>query len=513
MNEATTQRPQPKGGWLRVLGTVFVCFAILGAAVAAVVVINQTEPTAQKSNSSRKSAALVDTVTAVRGAYSPRLVVLGTVTAARDIVLGPRVRGQVVEMSPRLVPGGMIRKGDLLLRIDPADFKNAVSISQSELAQAEASREIEQARQRLAEKELKMLEGSIDGTNRSLVLREPQIASIEAEVAAAKAAVERATLDLDRSSIHAPFDAQVLSCEVNIGSQVGPGDELGRLVGLEEYWIMAAVPVSSLRWVKFPEVEDRTVGSADASDASDADSDSDDETASSEDTDDEAASDTGGSNVILRNPDVWGPDIERHARVARMIGTLDAQSRLARVLIIVDDPLGLKTGVPPLILDSLIETEIEGRLIEDVVRLKRDLVRNQDTVWVMADGKLEIRETEIVFRDVEFAYIRKGVNDGDEVVATTLATVAEGIALRRTNDAVLKEADAENPDANKAAEEEKRPADGTSDAVTDEEKTDAAPAEQPALTEIPLEEPTTGRVDLDSTETESTDDDAVEAAE
>ncbi|APZ90749.1 efflux RND transporter periplasmic adaptor subunit [Fuerstiella marisgermanici] len=411
MNDAIQQRPNARWRWLRVLGTLFVCCAILGAAVAAVVVINKTEPTAQKENSSRKSAALVETVTVERGTYAPRLVVLGTVQAAQDIVLSPRVSGQVIDMSSKLVPGGMVRKGDLLLRIDPADFENAVSIRQSELAQKEASREIEQARQRLAEKELKMLEGSIDGANRSLVLREPQIASIEAEVSAAKAQVERATLDLDRTSVHAPFDAQVLSRSVNIGSQVGPNDELARLIGLDEYWIMAAVPVRSLRWVRFPKVTDQDSASSNSE-----------------------SYDGSGSTVILRNPDIWGPGVERTARVARMIGTLDSQTRLARVLIIVDDPLGLESDAPPLLLDTLIETEIEGQPIEDVVRLQRDYVRGNDTVWVKKDDKLEIRDTEIIFRDLQYAYVTSGLEAGEEVVTTTLATVAEGIGLRKVGE-------------------------------------------------------------------------------
>ena len=481
MNEATEQRPKAKWRWLRMLGTLVICSAILGAAVAAVVVINRTEPTARKSNSSRKSAALVETVTAERGTYAPRLVMLGEVKAAQDIVLSPRVSGQVIEISPKLVPGGLVRKGDLLLRIDPADFKNAVSIRESELAQAEASREVEQARQRLAEKELKMLEGSIDGTNRSLVLREPQIASIEAEVSAAKAEVERATLDLDRTSVRAPFDAHVLSLSVNIGSQVGSGDELSRLVGLEEYWVMAAVPVRTLRWVQFPESDQQESVPQNSADEKEA-------VAKNE------PSATNGSTVILRNPDAWGPGVERHARVARMIGTLDAQTRLARVLIIVNDPLGKESDVPPLILDSLIETEIAGRPIEDVVRLKRDFVRNEDTVWVMKDDKLEIRETEVVFRDLEYAYIRKGLDSGDEVVTTTLATVAEGVGLRRTSD---------------VAPEETSPTEATSsddpsdDAVEDQTSAGALSTDHESSSIV--DEPTSGDESTVSKDAESTD--------
>ena len=47
-----------------------------------------------------------------------------------------------------------------------------------------------------------------------------------------------------------------------------------------------------------------------------------------------------------------------------MIGALDRQTRLARVVVTVDDPLGRKSDVPPLIIDTLIEASIEGVAIE-----------------------------------------------------------------------------------------------------------------------------------------------------
>lgn len=380
---------------LGILGTVVACAAILGAAVVTVIVINKTEPVAEKLEATRKSAALVETITVERGTYSPTIVVLGTVQAAQEIVLSPRISGQVVSLSPKFVPGGMVKAKDFLLRIDDADFENALFVRQSELQQAEASLEIERGRQSLAKKELALLEGTIDEANRALVLREPQVESIEAEVNAAKASVERAKLDLERTNIHAPFDAQILSRSVNVGSQVAPGDELAQLVGVDEYWIMASVPVRSLQWIQFPELDGRS------------------------------------SLVTLRNPDTWPKGVERYASVSRMIGSLDQQTRLARVLIVVADPLALKSDVPPLILDTLIETHIEGRPIENVVKLKRNYVHERDTVWVMKEGKLDIRETNVVFRDAEYAFIDSGLESGDEVVTTTLATVASGIGLKK----------------------------------------------------------------------------------
>ncbi|MBA2115402.1 efflux RND transporter periplasmic adaptor subunit [Bremerella alba] len=395
MNDAPSKPTSIKLKVLQFLATAIVCLTILGVSVATIVVINQTEPKAQQIEATRKSAAIVETVTVEKGTYAPTLVVLGTVQAAQEITLSPRVNGQVVSMSPKFVPGGMVKTGDFLLQIDPADFENTISMRESELQQAVALLDIERGRQSLAKKELALLEGTIDEANRALVLREPQYESIQAEVNAAKAAIERARLDLKRTSIAAPFDAQILERSVNVGSQVSPSEDLARLVGVDEYWIMASVPVRSLKWIQFPEHDGRS------------------------------------SLVTLRDPDTWPSGVERYASVARMIGSLDQQTRLARVLIVVADPLAMKSDVPPLILDTLIETHIEGRPIENVVRLKREFVHNRDTVWVMKDDKLEIRETSVVFRDAKYAYIDEGLESGDEVVTTTLATVATGIGLKK----------------------------------------------------------------------------------
>lgn len=397
MNESRPQQTGAKVPWLRIIVNGILCLVILAASWFAIQWINENQPVAEKVSTTRKSSALVDTIVVTYDSYSPNISVLGMVRPAQQINLQPRVNGQVIELSPKFIPGGRIKKGDLLLKIDPADFENAISISESELEQACAQMEIEEARQRLAKKELELLQGSIDEANRGLVTREPQIASSKAEVSAAKASVERARINLDRTKIRAPFDALVLRRSVNIGSQVGASSDLGQLIGLEEYWVMASVPIRSLRWVQFPDEDNETEG----------------------------------SKVIIRNVDAWGKDVTREGRVARLIGSLDEQTRLAQVLVVVDDPLGRVNDAPPLILDSLLGTEIEGKPMESVVRLERDYIRDEETVWVRKDGKLEIREIEIEFRDGQYAYISSGLDEGDEVVISTLATPAEGIGLKK----------------------------------------------------------------------------------
>jgi hypothetical protein len=114
---------------------------------------------------------------------------------------------------------------------------------------------------------------------------------------------------------------------------------------------------------------------------------------------------------------------------------VDERSRLARVLVTIPDPLARETDAPPMILGTIVELKVEGQPLTDVVRLDRDYLRQNNTVWVMVDGALDIRDVVVVFSDAEHAYVRSGVEEGEGIVTTSLATVTQGLALRRQVDA------------------------------------------------------------------------------
>ena len=321
---------------------------------------------------------------------------MGQVVPAREVTLQPRVSGRVIELAEAFEPGGRVAEGSALLRIDPADYQVALRQRRSELAQARADLELEQGRQAVAEQDFELLGEELDPGNRDLVLRQPQLKQARARVDFAEAALRRAELDLQRTRISAPFDAQILSRDVATGSQVGSGDSLARLVATDRYWVAASVPLSQLRWLRFAEQ---------------------------------------GAPVSLRHEAAWGPSRSRQGRLQRLVGELDANARLARVLVSVEDPLALRAdaGTPSLMLGAFVRTAIEGRALDDVVRLDRNLLRREDTVWVMEDGALDIRDVTVLLRDGDYAYISEGLEQGDQVVATDLATVVDGAALRLEN--------------------------------------------------------------------------------
>lgn len=395
---------------MRTKTTLLICLAVLLVGVAATAFIFMTEPTAERSGAVRETAMLVDVTEVERGAYTPTIQVTGTVEPSQDVTLSPRVEGEIIRVTDAFTPGGFARKGQVLLQIDPSDYENTLRQRRSALSQAIADLRIEQGRQDVARQDFELLDDSIAPGDRSLVLREPQLEAAQADVEAARAAVEQAELALQRTTIRAPFDAQILTRTANVGSQVAPGEALGRLVGQDTYWVVATVPQSQLRWLTFP-------GSGDGA----------------------------PSRVRVRNRTAWDEGSYRTGTLHRLVGALEDQTRLARILVTVPDPMGYRAdtaGVPPLMIGSYVEVSIEAEALDDVIRLSRDHVRNDDTVWVMEDDTLRIRDVEIAFRDATYAYITSGLGDEAQVVTTNLSTVVDGAALRLNGTADATAADA-----------------------------------------------------------------------
>ncbi|MBD3222048.1 efflux RND transporter periplasmic adaptor subunit, partial [bacterium] len=383
------------------------------AGAATIAVVFATEPTAKRSGAVRQTPMLVDVVEVARGTHRPTLVAMGTVEAAEDVVLRPRVAGQVVARAPAFTPGGFVSAGQTLLRIDPADYETILQQRLGELHQAEADLQLEMGRQNVAQLDYEVLAEDLGDQNEALVLREPQLLATRARVEAARAAVRRAELDLERTRITVPFDAHVLSREVAVGSQVAAGEALGRLVGVDHYWVVATVQRSERLWIGVP-----------------------------------ASPDGRGSPVEIHDRAAWPAGVIRTGHVTSEVGALDDRTRMARLLVTVPDPLARDEAsgdMPALTLGAFVEARITGREIADVVRLPRDLIRQDDTVWVMRDEQLEIRDVDIVLRDDTHAYVRSGLEDGDLVVTTNLATVRDGAPLRLTAEQAMSADDEATP--------------------------------------------------------------------
>lgn len=79
---------------------------------------------------------------------------------------------------------------------------------------------------------------------------------------------------------------------------------------------------------------------------------------------------------------------------------------------------------------TFVEVEIPAKELVDVVRLDRDHLRKDNTVWVMENGLLSIKKVSVLFQDDVFAYVIDGLEGDSQVITTNLSTVVEGAEVR-----------------------------------------------------------------------------------
>ena len=240
---------------------------IVGALVIArVMVLLRPEPPRRPPE---PDAPIVSVETVVAGSGPILIFGSGTVRPRSEIEVASEVGGKIVAVSPNLQSGGHVSAGEVLVRIDPADYENRVQQAQADVAtqgvallQAEeeakiARAEYEQFRAR------ERLRGSATTPPSPLALREPQLQAARAALARAEAQLRDAELALSRTEVKSPFDGRVRDEVADVGRFVAPGQALGRIYASDA--VEVVVPVSDGDAVLIPNLWSLRAGDGDRS--------------------------------------------------------------------------------------------------------------------------------------------------------------------------------------------------------------------------------------------------------
>ncbi len=323
---------------------------------------------------------------------------MGTVIPARELSVSPQVSGQIVELNSNLVPGGFLKAGELIARIDDRDYDAAKKQAWAQVQDARSNLKLEQGRQVVAKREWEFMNNGREAKaeDSALALREPQLANAEARLSSANAAYKKAKLNFERTVITAPFNCVVRNKGVEVGQLVTQQSRIATLVGSDSFWVRVSVPVSHLSWIDLPD----------------------------------AGGDNGASAFVTHSAGN-GPLVERAGRVIRLLSDLDPAGRMARLLIEVQDPLGLETVKNlPLMIDAYVRVRIEGKLMDDVHVVARSAVHEGDRLWIMdKDDKLVFRKIQIAWSREREVLVSRGLAAGERIITSRIATPIPGMKL------------------------------------------------------------------------------------
>jgi RND family efflux transporter MFP subunit len=324
----------------------------------------------------------------------------GEVQPKTEIALTTQVSGKIASISEDFEDGGVIEKGQMLVKIEDEDYRLAVTQANARVAQAAQALKLEQAESELALQDWKELGGEESGVEpSSLTLREPQLNQARANYASAEADLRNAQLSLKRTTIRAPFNGRVRQKNADIGQFVSPGMTVGNIFSTDTAIIRLPLADTDLAKLGLPLAFVETDNSQ-------------------------------GPTVRLTAL-VAGQQRTWKGRVVRTDAAIDPRTRQISAIVEVEDPYGAGADNGfPLAMGLFVDAAISGQELPVAFIIPASALQSEDQVFVIAaDDTIDVRQVNVVATTTRGLVVTSGLEDGDKLVVARLPGGGKGTKI------------------------------------------------------------------------------------
>jgi len=366
----------------------------------------------------------------------------GGVKALKSVRVAPAVAGKVTKVHSQLVAGRFFEQDDVLFEIDKRDYMSVYKDARATLSQMVNAIDRLQLEQKTAASRLKTLSrnrdltrnefeslsqlylkskigtrSQVDIAERSYNAATDQLDQIKQAVAiyplqikemnyrleSAKASVFRASTNLKRSSVRAPFSGRIKEVSLEIGQYVAPGQGLILLVDDTTLEIDVSIDSSDARkWLQFSQKLD-------------------------------SQSKTWFSSLQQLPVRIqWTEDAAGHVWQGSLnrIKTYDQQTRTLTVVVRIDSQAAFnQKGILPLVEGMFCSVTIPGKKMQQVYRLPRWAVGFNNTVYLSENERLKTMPVTVARIQADEVFVSSGLTTGDNVITTRLINPLENSLL------------------------------------------------------------------------------------
>ena len=398
----------------------------LVCAVLAVGYLRATKPEIERTGFEERARPIAAVTVEILD-VQPSISAYGEVVAQRDVELRALVAGPVVAVGENFVNGGTVRAGDLLVEIDPFEYRAAVTEAEAALAEARAQlaesraelgaeesglaedrTQLALAERELARREALLAKGTaaqktvddalvrrseraraVSATERRAAGLRARLARQDAVIARSRVALERAERDLENTRLIAPFDGYLTGISAALGKRLGVNDRVVRL--LDQARLDIRIQLSDGDY-------GRLVSSA--------------------------------AGLRGRPVEVTWRAGERNfpfrAVIQRADGEVDAASGGVRVYARIEDA-GARVPLRP---GAFVEVRIPDRVYRGAARLPETALVGGDTVYAVVEGRLEPRPVALLARVGNDVVVSGGIADGERVATTRFPEIGPGVKVQ-----------------------------------------------------------------------------------
>jgi RND family efflux transporter MFP subunit len=350
-------------------------------------------------------APLVETQRVSQTSGSLTVSGTGTVRPTREIVLAAQVGGRIESVSPAFKTGGAFSRGQVLARIEEADYQNAVAVARAEVTQRKyellrADEEVLLARDEWNRAAARSGESALpDSTELGrLAFREPQRELARAALRASEARLRDAELRAGRTRIIAPFSGRVQSKQVDLGQFVAPGQGIANFYSTDAVEVSVQMTREQMDLIEPSWQVTRPIAAA-------------------------------VSTNISGRPISWTGYVDR------IEGTLDPSTRQVSAVVRVSRPYDSADGRPPLLVGSFVDVAMEGINLDRYFEIPRNALRDRDGgqpgIWVLDGTRLVMQPVDVVQRAEDVAIITsESLGAAFDLITSELLVVTDGMTVR-----------------------------------------------------------------------------------
>ncbi len=365
---------------LRRLGIVAAVLIVVGALYFANYLTSQKAPPKRKEAVAKEK--LAQTVVVNNEDIPTELEVQGELVAFDKIDIFAEVSGTLKATSRPFKVGSYFQKGSVLLSVDDTEARLTLLSQKSSLLNSitqmmpdlkiDYPESFQQWKTYLdqfdPEKSIQAFPKPLNDQEKFFIASR----NLYTQYYNIKSAEER----LSKYTINTPFSGVITQTSINTGAVVRAGQKLGELMNTGNYELEATVPLSDLKYIKE------------------------------------------GNPVALYSDDIEG---KWNGRVKRINNQVDPGTQTVKIFVDVTGK-GLKEGM-------YLKGDIEASMVEDALRIPRRLLVNQNSVYVVHDSILTLREVDVV-KFLDESVIVRGLENGTQLLQEPIPGAFDGMKVK-----------------------------------------------------------------------------------
>ncbi|MBE8219805.1 MAG: efflux RND transporter periplasmic adaptor subunit [Alphaproteobacteria bacterium] len=389
--------------WTRIKNRRTLPFFVLALGVFGFVLLVSTRPQTRPADINERVWAVSSKV-ATYGVYTPQVSAFGALRARREVDLRAQVSGEVITTSPNFEEGAYVQAGEVLVEIDPFDYRAALDEAQAQLAGGramlvEAQASAQQARldltrtQSLAQRGT-LSQKTLDDAQTTLTIRKARRDQQKALLARYKVQVARAQRNLQDTKLTAPFSGHLGDIAARTGRVLAPNERVANLSDAHAYDVR--FNLSDADYGRFLSRNSDIIGRKI-----------------------DIFWDIGGSQVQLRGViERVGAQISQATRGVDIFARIETKNKDQEAM-----PNILRSG-------AFVSVVLTGQPINDVVSIPKQAVYGDNLIYLIEKGRLVPFYLKDPL-DVGTAFlVRSGtISDGKNILLTRFNEAAAGVAV------------------------------------------------------------------------------------